>query len=66
MGQSLPRVSHHDLQATARRALALPRVRLAAGVIAVLLALPFYLAYFAFVLQRFGGVEFWIPRGIAP
>lgn len=66
MGQNLPRLPHHDLQATARRALALPGVRLAVGVIAVLLALPFYLAYFAVVLQRFGGVEFWIPKGVTP
>lgn len=44
-------------------ALRVPSVRLAASVIAVLLALPWYLAYFAGVLQRFGGIDFWIPRG---
>lgn len=51
------------LAARVRRLLARPGARLALAVGAGLLALPWYLAYFAAILQRFGGVEFWIPRG---
>ena len=35
-------------------------------VIGVLAALPWYMAYFAVVLQRFAGVELWIQREMTP
>jgi len=60
MGPRLPGLRHHDLQARARRAVALPGVRLAAAVAAGLLALPFYLRYFAYALGQCG-VSFWAP-----
>lgn len=60
MAAPMPSVRTPAVEDAPRRSLGVP-VRLAGAVILVLLALPLYLRYFAWVLGQCG-VGFWAPR----
>ena len=49
--------------AAARRAWARPGVRILLGVLLALALFPWVLVYLVLVLHRFGGIEFWMPKG---
>ncbi len=61
MATRLPGLPRDTLQARARRALALPGLRLGLLAAAGLLGAPLYLRYFAWALGQCG-VGFWAPR----
>jgi len=61
MDARLSRLRRGALQGAARRALALPGVRLALAVGLGLMLFPWYLAYFSHVLTRAGALGFWMP-----